>query len=449
MTRSDGFPEAFLWGCSNSSYQTEGSVRSGGRGESIWDTFCRVPGAIADGLSGEVACDSWNRMAEDVALLRGLGVDAYRLSLAWPRIQPNGSGRPVQEALDRYARLLDLLREAGIEPWVTLYHWDLPQTLEDAGGWLSRETARRFGDFAEIAYRALGSRAGAWVTLNEPWCSAWLGYGSGEHAPGKRLGTGWLPAAHHLLLGHGLAVEACRGVLPGARIGLVLNPATPRPATRRPEDLEAARIASIERTGLWLDPVYGRGYPEVWLASQGASMPVEGDDLARIAAPIDFIGVNYYNEDVVRAPDAGAPAFPGYVYEESWQDRTEMGWSIVPSGLTRILRAIHDEWAPGALYVTENGAAFADQATDGRSGRVRDLDRIAYHRSHIAACRDALSGGVPLKGYFAWTLMDNFEWSFGFSRKFGLVSVDRGSGERRPKDSYYWYRDMVAGRGAI
>jgi beta-glucosidase len=384
-------------------------------------------------------------MEEDVALLRGLNVGAYRFSIAWPRIQPAGQGRPLQAGLDHYARFADLLLEAGIEPWVTLYHWDLPLALEEAGGWPERDTALRFAEYADIVYRALGGRVKRWVTANEPWCAAFLGYSTGEQAPGRRDKAAAYRAAHHLLLGHGLAVEACRAACPGAQVGIVLNPAMPRAATARPEDAAAAERASVERTGLWLDPLFGRGYPEAHLASRGVSMPVEAGDMSRIASPMDFVGVNYYNEDEVMAAPVGPECPDGAISVEGWQERTEMGWSIVPDGLERILVGIHGKWSPKALYVHENGAAFAD-ATDS-NGRIRDLDRIQYLRSHIAACRAAIGDGVPLKGYFVWTLMDNFEWSFGYSRKFGLVSVDRATGERRPKASYHYYRGVIAGYG--
>ncbi len=441
--RVEGFPAGFIWGCSNASYQSEGSLHELGRGESIWDVFCRLGGKVAGGGSGEGACDSWRRMEEDVALLRGLGVGAYRFSLSWPRIQPSGKGRPVQGAIDHYLRFCDLLAEAGIEPIVTLYHWDLPQALEDEGGWPMRETAFRFADYAALAFDALGGRVRRWVTLNEPWCSAFLGYGSGEHAPGRKdIGSAYR-AAHHLLLGHGLAVGSYRETgLPG-EIGITLNPATPRPATRREQDILAAQRFSVERTALWLDPLYGRGYPEAHLAARGIAMPIEAGDLGRIAAELDFLGVNYYNEDAIEAAPAGAGNPDGVAYAGDWHGRTAMGWSIVPDGLARMLARIHGQWRPKALWVTENGAAFADE--DMEAGRVHDRDRIEYLRSHIASCRDAIAAGLPLRGYLAWTLMDNFEWSFGYTRKFGLVRVDSATGERHPKDSYHWYRDLLAG----
>lgn len=441
--RSDGFPDDFLWGCATSSYQIEGASDVDGRGLSIWDAFCREPGRVSKGQNGDVACDSYRRWPLDIALMADLGVDAYRFSTAWPRIQPDGRGAPNRAGLDHYSRLVDGLLAVGIEPWLTLYHWDLPLGLGQAGGWTNRETALRFGEYAAIMYRALGDRVSHWVTLNEPWCSAFLGYEYGEHAPGLRDRDAALKATHHLLLAHGHAVEAFRRENVPGEIGLVINPATPRPATRRRADHDAAARASVERTGLWLDPVFGRGYPASYLAARGAAMPALAGDMELIAAPVNFIGVNYYNEDAVAAAAPSTEHPDGYRFVPTALPKTEMGWDIVPGGLRRVLNFIHAAWPVAALYVTENGAAFHDTA-DGR-GCVHDRERIEYHRGHLVACRDALRDGVPLRGYFAWSLLDNFEWSHGYDKTFGLVAVGPHSLERRPKDSFYWYRDAIAG----
>ncbi|HQO65379.1 MAG TPA: GH1 family beta-glucosidase [Spirochaetales bacterium] len=438
-----GFPEDFLWGCATSSYQIEGGAKDGGRGQSIWDAFCREPGRVALGQSGEVACDSYRRWPEDVRLLSGLGVGAYRFSIAWPRVQPDGSGAVNPAGLDYYSALVDALLAEGIEPWVTLYHWDLPLALGERGGWTDRDTAYRFADYAGLVYERLGDRVRHWTTLNEPWCSAFLGYEHGEHAPGLRDRRAALSATHHLLLAHGLAVEAYRATGRRGEIGLVINPATPRPATRREADVQAAGRASVERTGLWLDPVFGRGYPEEYLKARGATMPTRPGDLERIAAAIDFVGVNYYNEDAVVAAPPTAERPDGYDMAPTARERTEMGWDVAPQGLRRVLGFIADRWPVRALYVTENGAAYPDAAI--RDGRAHDADRIAYYRGHIAACADAIGDGVPLRGYFAWSLLDNFEWSHGYGKRFGLVSVDPMTMARRPKDSYYFYRDVIAG----
>jgi len=443
--RRDGFPAEFLWGCATASYQIEGAAQADGRGPSIWDAFCREPGRVSRGQNGDTACDSYRRWPEDVRLLSELGVDAYRFSAAWPRVQPLGSGKANRAGLDYYARLVDALLAEGIEPWVTLYHWDLPLALGQAGGWTARDTAYRFAEYAEIMYRELGDRVRRWITLNEPWCAAMLGYEFGEHAPGLRDRNAALRATHHLLLGHGLAVGSFRnGGYPG-EIGLVINPATPRPATRRAADRAAADRAAVERTGLWLDPVFGRGYPAAYLAARGAAMPAEPGDMEAIAAPIDFLGVNYYNEDAVAAAPATAAAPDGYRFVPTSIEKTEMGWDVVPQGLRRVLGYIAGAWPVKALYVTENGAAYPDRQV--RDGRVIDADRVAYYRGHLGACRQAIADGVPLRGYFAWSLLDNFEWAHGYDKLFGLVSVDPKTMERRPKDSYYFYRDAIAGYG--
>jgi beta-glucosidase len=441
VPRRDGFPSGFTWGCSTASYQIEGSTRMDGRGDSIWDAFCRIPGKVAGGMNGDIACDSYRKWREDVELLRILGVDSYRFSAAWPRIQPDGSGKALDAGLDYYKRLCDALLEAGISPALTLYHWDLPQALEAKGGWLSRDSAGRFADYADILFRALGERVGRWFTINEPWCSAFLGYGNGLHAPGISDEGSAYRAAHHLLLAHGLAVRAYRAAGPRAPIGIALNPSTPRPATRRPEDEEAASRAGDQRNALWLDPLHGRGYPARHLAAHpAASMPIEDGDMEAIAAPTDFLGINYYTEDAVEA-DPSAPE--GWRAAPSWRDKTSNGWDIVPEGLYRQVMEIAGRWPTGDLLVAENGAAFDDRPDE--AGRVRDADRIAYLRSHIAACARAIAEGAPLTGYYLWSLMDNFEWSFGYSYRFGIVRVDPITGERRPKDSYWFYRDAIAG----
>jgi beta-glucosidase len=438
--REDGLPPDFAWGCSTASYQIEGSTGADGRGSSIWDVFCRVPGAVYGGMNGDFACDSYKRWKEDIELLKGLGVDSYRYSIAWPRIQPAGSGTILQSGLDHYKRLADALGEAGIESAVTLYHWDLPQALEEAGGWPERETAYRFAEFADIAIRALGDRVGKWFTVNEPWCAAFLGYGMGHHAPGRRDPDAAHRAAHHLLLGHGLAVRACRAAAPKAPIGIVLNLFKFRPATRRPEDIEAADRASDQGSALWLDPLFGRGYPRRYLEAEGREMPVLDGDMEIIAEKTELLGINYYSERAVESDPASERGFRDV---PSFRDRTAMGWEIEPKGLYRLLKSVADRWPSIDLYITENGAAFED--VPDASGRIHDAERMDYLRSHVDACRRAVADGVPLKGYYVWSLMDNFEWAYGYTKRFGLVHVDPATGKRRPKDSYYFYRDLVAG----
>ncbi|MDP2791977.1 MAG: GH1 family beta-glucosidase [Rectinemataceae bacterium] len=439
------FPPDFLWGCSTASFQIEGASGEDGRGQSIWDEFCTKPGKIFDGSDGTVACDSYHRMNDDIGLLKSLNVNAYRFSIAWPRIQPDGRGSPNAKGIDYYSKLVDALLEADIEPWVTLYHWDLPLALEKEGGWPKRETAFRFAEYADIVFSHLGTRVKHWASMNEPWCSAFLGYRGGEHAPGAHDSKAAIRAVHHLLLGHGLSAKAFKEGGYEGEFGIIINPAAPRPATGTLGDIEAAHRASLERTALWLDPVFGRGYPEEYAAAMHAEFPVETGDMDIIAAPVDFVGVNYYNEDAVTAASFDKTHPLGYSMVPTWQDKTEMGWDIVPQGLRRILGLIAREWSPKALYVTENGAAFADIADS--SGRIHDSGRIAYYRSHLEACRDAIGDGVPLKGYFAWTLLDNFEWSWGYSRKFGLVAIEPDTLARIPKDSFFYYRDLIAGFG--
>jgi beta-glucosidase len=434
----DGFPPDFLWGCATASYQIEGATGADGRGDSIWDSFCRRPGKVRGGMTGDVACDSYVRWKDDVELLRSLGVGSYRYSVAWPRIQPEGKGKPLQAGLDYYKRLADALGEEGIESAVTLYHWDLPQALEDSGGWPFRDTAYRFADFADIVFRALGDRVGRWFTLNEPWCSAFLGYESGEHAPGRADRAGAYRAVHHLLLAHGLGVKAHASSGLAAPIGIVVNAMAPRPATDSAADVEAADRAADKGTALWFDPIYGRGYPARHLDAMGVTMPIEGGDMETIASPIDFVGINYYSETVVEADPSGPE---GFRYLPNRQPMTDMGWSIVPDGLVRLLANIRRRWPVKAFYITENGAAFADTVEE--SGKIRDTGRIDYLDSHIAACGKAIEAGIPVKGYYVWSLLDNFEWAYGYSKRFGLVHVDFESGKRRQKDSYWFYQAII------
>ncbi|TVQ38257.1 MAG: beta-glucosidase [Spirochaetaceae bacterium] len=441
------FPDSFLWGVATAAYQVEGAVGAHGRAPSIWDTFCRRPGAVVHGHNGDVACDQYHRYPQDVELMRRLGVGAYRFSLAWPRIVPAGSGAVNEAGFDYYHRLLDALQQAGIAPAVTLYHWDLPQALQDAGGWANRDTACRFADYAERCFRALGDRVGFWFTLNEPYCSSILGYLEGVHAPGIRDRAVAYRAVHHLNLGHGLAVQAYRGqasatgTAAARGIGAVLNLLAARPATARPEDIEAADRALDLQSRMFLDPILDRGYPRRHLAAYPqAPLPIEPGDLEIIAAPVDFLGLNYYWEEAVEA-DPEAPE--GYRLAAQWQPASEMGWPVVPGGLLRQLRWVRQRTGGLPLYVTENGCAVADRLTaDGT--RCADRRRIDFLRGHLAACSRALSEGIPLAGYFLWSLIDNFEWSFGYTRRFGIVYCDYTDLRRIPKDSYYFYRDVIA-----
>ncbi len=444
------FPDGFLWGVATSSQQIEGGAREGGRGESIWDRFASEPGRIADGSNPAVACDHFHRWRGDVDLMRWLGVSAYRFSVAWPRIVPAGTGAVNEAGLDFYDALTDALLEAGIRPFVTLYHWDLPQALQDRGGWASRDTVAAFAEYAAVVAGRLGDRVRHWATHNEPWCAATLGHEAGEHAPGRRDPAEALRVAHHLLLSHGRAVPALRAHCPEAEVGIVLNLVPVEAVSAEPADVDAARRLDGSFNRWYLDPLFRGRYPGDAVADRvrrghlaGDRLPfVEAGDLEAIAAPLDFLGLNYYTRVVVRAGEGGEPAA---VAMAPSRDLTEMGWEVYPAGLADLLGRLHREYAPPAIYVTENGAAFPDGLAAG--GRVSDERRVEYFRSHLAAAHRALAAGVPLRGYFAWSLLDNFEWAHGYTKRFGLYQVDFATQRRFPKDSAFWYRDVAAANG--
>jgi beta-glucosidase len=433
------FPAEFVWGAATAAYQTEGAAAEDGRGESIWDRFTALPGRIANGETGRVACDSYHRYAEDVRLMRELGLGAYRFSVAWPRVVPEGRGPVNAAGLDFYDRLVDELLASGIEPFATLYHWDLPQALEDRGGWPSRDTVDAFAEYVEAVVARLGDRVSRWITQNEPWVIAWLGYGRGEHAPGRRSDRDALAAAHHVLLSHGRAVEVIRRERPTAQVGITIDVIPIHPLT--PSDADLA--AMIEEDGFrnrWiLDPVLRGSYPEDMVRRfERILPPVAEGDMAAISAPLDFLGVNYYRRHVVEAgPNGSGPVVvdvPGGVH-------TAVGWEVYPDGLYELLLRLHEEYAPPPLYVTENGAAFGDVR---RNGTVEDPERTAYLDRHLDAVARAIADGVQVDGYFVWSLLDNFEWARGYAPRFGLVYVDYETLERVPKQSYHWYHDFIA-----
>jgi beta-glucosidase len=427
------FPPGFEFGTATASYQIEGAVSEDGRGRSVWDTFAHTPGTIAGGDTGDVACDSYHRYGEDIELMRGLGVRAYRFSLAWPRVLPDGAGAVNQAGLDYYKRLSDGLRAAGIEPVATLFHWDLPQALQDAGGWQNRETAARFADYAAVVAAGLGDRVGRWITLNEPVVVTMNGHVEGSHAPGLKLGLGAFPVAHHQLLGHGLAVAALRAATPGLPVGITNNYGPCHPATDAEADKNATALRDALHNHLFTDPVLLRRYPA--LAEPLAGDTVRDGDLDTIAAPIDFLGVNYYFPELVKA-DPSAPLGTSAV-EWPTSERTSFGWPIVPEGLTETLTALRDRYPNlPPLYVTENGAAYPQPQ--------HDPGRVSYLDGHLRAVRAAIDAGVDVRGYYCWSLLDNFEWAEGFSQRFGLVHVDFDTLVRTPKDSYGWYRDVIA-----
>ena len=442
------FPDGFLWGVATSAQQIEGAVHEGGRGESIWDRFAARPGAIADGSNSAIACDHFHRWREDVARLRWLGVNAYRCSIAWPRVLPDGA-TANPEGLDFYDALVDALLAAGIQPFVTLNHWDLPQALQDRGGWASRDTVDAFVRYADVVSRRLGDRVGHWITHNEPWCIAHLGYEQGTHAPGVQSPELALVVAHHLLLSHGRALPVLRANAPRAEAGIVLVLTVAHPASASEADRDAARALDGSFNRWFLDPLHGRGYPADAIADRvrlghlaHADMPfVHPGDLEAIATPADFLGVNYYSRIVVRAGGAGPEAVQ--VAPES--ERTAMGWEVHPQGLYDVLVRVTRAYGPARIHVTENGAAFDDPPGP---ARLTDGRRIDYLRTHVAAARRAIADGVPLRGYFVWSLMDNFEWGEGLAKRFGLFHVDYATLVRTPRDSAFWYRDTIAAAGA-
>jgi beta-glucosidase len=452
---SDDFPrlpEGFFFGAATASYQIEGAHDADGRGPSIWDTYCREPGRVLNGDTGDVACDHYHRYREDVALLAGLGVDSYRFSIAWPRIQPEGTGPANAAGLDFYDRLVDELLDAGIAPAATLYHWDLPQALEDRGGWRVRETAERFAEYTGLVAARLGDRVDRWITLNEPFCTAFVGYAIGRHAPGAREGRGVLAAAHHLLVGHGLAVRALRAA--GAdEVGITLNPDRLVPATAAPTDLMAVRRAETLHNEVWLDPLFAGRYPlfeaQTWGEMADGSYREDGD-LAVIGEPLDFVGVNYYRPTTVADapyadPDPATRTAVDIRAAETLRDdvrRTTMGWPVVPESFTELLTDLVRRYPTlPPVIITENGSAEPDVVAE--SGQVHDADRVAYLRDHLAAVAAAIDAGVDVRGYYVWSLLDNFEWAYGYERRFGLVHVDYDTLQRLPKDSYRWYRDMI------
>jgi beta-glucosidase len=452
MRRSD-LPDGFVIGTATASYQIEGATREGGRGDSIWDTFSRVPGAIVDGSTGDVADDHYHRAGEDVALMADLGFSAYRFSIAWPRIQADGTGAPNPAGIDFYRRLAESLLERGITPWATLYHWDLPQALEDKGGWLQRDTALRFADYSAHVADELGDIVNDWITLNEPWCSSFLGYASGHHAPGKNLGARSAQAAHHLLLGHGLALEGLRAARPEAQVGTTLNLYSVRPASESDGDRDAARRIDGLSNRLFLEPLLRGAYPADVLHDLGQTSwfaeNATEEDLRLISAPIDFLGINYYSRHTVAADGKADPApsaYPGSEhvrFVETGAPVTQMGWEIHPDGMIDVLRMANELAPELPLYITENGAAYEDSV--GPEGDILDPERVDYLEKHFAAARDAVQEGLPLRGYFLWTLMDNFEWAWGYSRRFGIVYVDYETQERIPKQSARWISAFLKG----
>lgn len=442
------FPPGFVFGTATAAYQIEGAVDVDGRGRSIWDTFSHTPGRTFRGDTGDTAADHYARYREDVALMGELGLPAYRFSVAWPRVQPAGSGRVEQCGLDFYSRLVDELLARDVEPWLTLYHWDLPQALQDRGGWAERDTADRFADYAGVVVDALGDRVRHWSTLNEPLCSSLEGYQAGRHAPGLRDPAQAARAVHHLLLAHGRAVPVLRARGVDA-LGITLNLAPVHASGNAPADVETARRVDGQHNRMFLDAILRGAYPEdvvADLADAGAPLPVQDGDLQAIAAPLDWLGVNYYFRNVVRAADGptGKPsAWIGPPVEEvdAPEPRTTMGWGVHPDGLTELLLRLRDEYAGIPLVITENGSAWPDELTP--EGRVHDVARTDYLLAHLAAAAEAIAQGADLRGYFVWSFMDNFEWARGYAQRFGIVHVDYATQRRTVKDSGHTYAAVV------
>jgi beta-glucosidase len=440
------FPNGFMWGVATSAAQIEGSTRADGRGESIWDHFAATPGNIADGSNPDVACDHYRRWRGDIELLKELGVAAYRFSIAWPRVLPGGRGPVNTAGLDFYDALVDALVQADIEPFVTLYHWDLPQALQEAGGWAERGTADAFAEYAAVVAQRLGDRVSGWITHNEPWCVATHGHEQGEHAPGHHDPRESLAVAHHVLLSHGLATGELRRCVPDARVGIVLNLAPSHPATSSDADRDAARWFDGFFNRWYLDPVFRGRYPADAIADRVArghlddeNLPfVRAGDMEVISVPLDFLGLNYYSRVVMKAGDNGEPQAVRVVADEAL---TDMAWEVFPEGLYETLLRLHRDYGPHAIFVTENGAAYAD-GPDAR-GCIADERRTEYLRSHFTAAARAITDGVPLHGYFVWSLLDNFEWAHGFTKRFGLYWVDYKTQKRIPKDSALWYRRVI------
>ena len=460
MTPPHRFPADFTWGVATSAFQIEGATTEDGRGESIWDRFCATPGKVVNGDDGRVATDHFHRWAADVDLIADLGVGAYRFSVAWPRIFPTGSeATPNALGLDFYDRLVDRLLARSVTPWVTLYHWDLPQGLQDRGGWPDRGVVAPFVRLADAMGRRLGDRVKHWITHNEPWVVAHLGHATGEHAPGLKDVPASLRAAHHVLLSHGLAVPVLRSHSPGAQVGITLNLCPADPASPSPADALATREFDGFFNRWYLDPLAGRGYPADMVAlyrgdgrlppefDQGPTPLVQPGDLDDIAAPTDFLGINYYSRAVVRSDKTPeAENLPRTEHVAPASEWTDMGWEVHPDSLRSLLVRLATDYRFGPLVITENGASY-DTAPDA-DGRVRDVKRQEFLRAHLEACHGAMAQGVPLIGYFAWSLMDNFEWAYGYRQRFGLVWVDYQTLERTPKDSARWF-GQVARAGQV
>lgn len=429
----------FVWGVATSSYQIEGAANIDGRGESIWDTFCRVPGKVANGDNGDEACDHYHRYKEDLDLMKWLGVDAYRFSVAWPRVIPNGTGAINRAGLDFYNRVIDGALERGIEPWLTMYHWDLPEALQQKGGWNNRESVEWFGEYAQLLTSTFGDRVKNWMTLNEPLCSAWIGHLYGAMAPGITDLKTALDVSHHLLMSHGQASKIIRSEVKAAKVGIVINVTPAVPATDRPEDLAAAELADSFDNKWFLNPVFGRPYPVDVIQNIDLAPNIYSGDMDLIAQELDFLGINFYFRQTVAYEATGKPLPIQNIRRENVK-RTSMDWEVHAPAFEEVLMRINRDYNPNEIFITENGSAWDDKVVD---GEIADLNRIDYLNQHLDAMFRAKQRGVPINGYFAWSLLDNFEWAYGYEKRFGIIYVDYKTQKRTPKSSAYYYRDRI------
>lgn len=434
------FPPNFVWGAATAAFQIEGAANQAGRGESIWDRFCATPGKVLNGDNGNIACDHYNRWQEDINLMKTLGLNAYRFSVSWSRVLPDGTKSNLnQKGLDFYDRLVDGLLTAGIEPYLTLYHWDMPQALEEQGGWANRATAYHFADFTEAVVKRLGDRVKKWVTHNEPWCASFVGYREGEHAPGKIDPALAWKAVHHLLLSHGLAVPLIRQLASGSEVGITLNLFPIHPFDPNSEaDNAVARQVDAEINRLFLDPLFYGSYPADYLEQVGNVLPVQTGDMTLISTPLDFLGVNYYHRHVVKATPEKSN---GWETVKPPGTYTTMGWEVYPEGLFEVLTRLQQAYHPKAIYITENGASGEEEPDF--QGQIHDQLRLDYVKRHLHQLNRSIQHNLPVKGYFAWSLLDNFEWAWGYSRRFGLVHVDFATQKRTVKASGHWYSRLI------
>ncbi len=446
LSRAD-FPEKFVWGTATASYQIEGAVKEDGRGQSIWDTFSHTPGKTFEGDNGDIACDHYHLYKQDVGLMHDLGLNGYRFSIAWPRILPEGRGTVNPKGLDFYDRLVDELLKNDIQPYATLYHWDLPQALQDNGGWKNRSTAKYFAEYADIVSRRLGDRVKSWITLNEPWCSAALGHMVGDHAPGERSMEAGVRAGHHLMLGHGLAMPVLRrnATRPDAEFGITLSLNYTEPGDDSQQAQESAVLVDAFANRWFLDPLFKGVYPEELAPYFNHYLPIQPGDMDIISGSLDFLGVNYYFRVLPLAVE-DLSSFKLKTRKVPTSQYTKMGWEVWPEGLYNLLMQLNRDYQPAKMFITENGSAYEDVLVEDKSGpAVHDPDRLNYLRDHFNAAHQAIKDGVPLAGYFVWSLLDNFEWAYGYDRRFGLTYVDYPTQRRILKDSGRWYQQLIRG----